>query len=288
MDKNNILVTRRSYQMKGGLFDQQLMKKGKGQVPIKGSDERLCSIEKYGGYNKATGTYFMLIESEDKKGNNIRTIEYVPLYLHTRIEKDEEAALQYFTKDRNLKNPRIVLKMIKIDTLFKVDGFCMWLSGRTENRLLFKGAMQLLLNSQDTQVLKRVIKFVQRQKDNKELKVIEQDKLSEEDLLHLYDVFLGKIQNTIYHSRLSAQEDTLAGKRDVFIELSKENKCIVISEILHMFQCQSSSADLKLIGGPGAAGIIKLNNNITNCKQISIINQSPTGIFKQEIDLKTI
>jgi len=36
MDKNNILVTRRSYQVKGGLFDQQLVKKGKGQVPVKG------------------------------------------------------------------------------------------------------------------------------------------------------------------------------------------------------------------------------------------------------------
>lgn len=288
MDKNNILVTRRSYQMKGGLFDQQLLKKGKGQVPIKSSDERLCNIEKYGGYNKATGTYFMLIESEDKRGNKIRTIEYVPLYLHTRIEKDEESALQYFAKDRNLKNPRIVLKMIKIDTLFKVDGFCMWLSGRTGNQLLFKGAEQLILNQSDAQTLKKVIKYVQRRKENKELKIVEQDKLSEADLLNLYDVFLDKIQNTIYHSRLSAQEDTLAGKRDAFIELGKENKCIVISEILHMFQCQSGSADLKLIGGPGAAGIIKLNNNITNCKQISIINQSPTGIFKQEIDLKTI
>ena len=26
-----------SYEVKGGLFDQQIMKKGKGQVPIKGT-----------------------------------------------------------------------------------------------------------------------------------------------------------------------------------------------------------------------------------------------------------
>ena len=50
-------------------------------VPIKGSDSRLSDIQKYGGYNKAAGTYFMLIESEDKKGQPMRTIEYVPLYL---------------------------------------------------------------------------------------------------------------------------------------------------------------------------------------------------------------
>ena len=63
MKKNNILVTRRIYEVKGGLFDQQIMKKGKGQIPIKGGDERLKNIYKYGGYNKASGAYFMLVKS---------------------------------------------------------------------------------------------------------------------------------------------------------------------------------------------------------------------------------
>ena len=44
MDKNNILVTRKAYEVNGGLFDRQIMKKGKGQIPIKGSDGRLADI----------------------------------------------------------------------------------------------------------------------------------------------------------------------------------------------------------------------------------------------------
>lgn len=288
MNKNNILVTRRSYEMKGGLFDQQLMKKGKGQVPVKSSDKRLCDIEKYGGYNKAAGTYFMLIESEDKKGDKIRTIEYIPLYLKTKIEQSEEETLQYLTNIRKLKNPRIVLNKIKIDTLFKVDGFYMWLSGRTENRLLFKGAMQLIINEQDARILKKITKYIVRKKENKDVKIVKQDKLDEIDLIHLYDVFLDKIRNTVYYSRLHVQETTLVEKRDIFINLGKEDKCTVLYEILHMFQCQSGAADLKLIDGPGKAGILVLNNNITKCKQIAIINQSPTGIYQQVIDLKTV
>ena len=102
MNKNNIFVTRRSYEVKGGMFDQQIMKKGKGQVPIKGSDERLNCIDKYGGYNKATGTYFMLVESEDKKGNRIRTIEFVPLYLRDKIEADENFTQEYLRIEREL------------------------------------------------------------------------------------------------------------------------------------------------------------------------------------------
>lgn len=288
MSKNNILVTRRSYQVRGGLFDQQLMKKGKGQVPVKGSDERLGSVKKYGGYNKAAGTYFMLVESEDKKGNKIRTIEYVPLYMRNKMEQEEAAAIQYLVKQQGLINPEILLKEIKIDSLFKVDGFYMWLSGRTEKRLLFKGANQLLLSKQDTVTLKKVIKFVQRRKDNKNLKIVEQDKLSQDDLLNLYDTFLYKIQHTVYHIRLGAQEKILTEKRNDFLELTIENQCVVLSEILHMFQCQSGAADLKLIGGPGKAGILVMNNNITKCSQVSIINQSPTGIYEQEIDLKKI
>ena len=87
MEKNNILVTRRSYEATGALFDQQIVKKGKGQVPIKSSDERLCDIQKYGGYNKEAGAYFVLAESEGKKGKKIRTIEYVPIRLKKEIQK---------------------------------------------------------------------------------------------------------------------------------------------------------------------------------------------------------
>lgn len=164
----------------------------------------------------------------------------------------------------------------------------MWLSGRTGNRLVFKGANQLLLSEQDARILKKVIKYVNRKKENKNAVPVEHDGLHEEDLIKLYDVFLDKIVNTVYNIRLSAQQKTLTDKKEMFCGLSNEDKCIVLSEILHMFQCQSGSADLKLIHGPGRAGILQLNNVISKCSQISIIHQSPAGIYEQEIDLKKI
>lgn len=285
MDKNNILVTRRSYEVKGGLFDQMIMKKGKGQIPIKGSDDRLSDINKYGGYNKAAGAYFMLVESQGKKGELQRTIEYVPIYLKTVIESSEESALEYLQKDRGLVCPRILLKKIKTDTLFKVDGFYMWLSGRTGKQLIFKGANQLLLDNGDQAVLKKVLKYVHRLKENKNLKITDKDEISEQDLLHLYDTFVDKLENSVYAKRLKLQGDTLIKKRDSFIALAIENKSIALSEILHLFQCQSTAANLKLIGGPASAGILVLNTNISNCKSVSIIHQSVTGIYEQEIDL---
>lgn len=285
MGKNNILVTRKAYEAKGELFDQQLKKKGKGQVAIKGSDARLSDIGKYGGYNKAKGAYFILVKSKDKKGREIRSIEFIPLYLKDRIEQSEEEVLKYLIHDRGLADPQVLLWKIKKDTLFNVDGFKMWLSARTGERLEFKGANQLILSTTDMKILKRVLKFVQRKRENKEEVLSLRDGVDEEDLLTLYDAFLGKIKNALYGKQLSVEEKTLTDKRSVFIELSKEEKCQILSEILHIFQCQSSTADLKIIGGSGSAGLLRMNKNITECCNISIINQSPTGVYEQEIDL---
>ncbi len=288
MQKNNILVTRRSYQVKGGFFDQQLMKKGKGQVAIKGSDSRLSGqegIEKYGGYNKANGSYFMLVLSKDKKGGDMRTIEYVPLYLCGKIEQDVESALQYLQTERKLKEPKILLSKIKIDSLLKINGFYVWLSGRQNEELRLKNANQLILSEKESADLKRVLKYVARHKENKDLKLNSYDGIKVEDLLSLYDTFQNKLQNSVYFLRFGKQAEVLRNNKKTFMSLSLESQCIVLAEILHFFQCQSGTADLRLIGGVGHAGSLTMGINITKLEQISIINQSPTGIYEQEIDL---
>lgn len=285
VSKNHILVTRKSYEVTGGLFDQQLMKKGKGQVPVKTSDERLGNIEKYGGYNKASGAYFMLVKSKNKKGEEQRTIEYVPIYLKHYIEESKENALDYLKNERKLNEPEILLAKIKIDTLFRVNGFYMWLSGRTGKQLVFKGANELLLEEPETLLLKKIVKYTQRRKENKDLKLTEWDNITDEELLALYDIFTEKLKHSVYAVRLGTQGKTLSEKRPAFEELSMEEKCIVLSEVLHLFQCQSGSANLKLIGGPASAGILYLNSNISDAGEILIINQSPSGIFEKRIDL---
>ena len=136
--------------------------------------------------------------------------------------------------------------------------------------------------------MKKILKFVNRQKENKNLLLVDNDEITEEMLIQIYDMFYEKIKNTVYNVRLSAQEKTLSDKKKNFLNLKKEEKCVVLSEILHLFQCQSTSANLKMIGGPGKAGILVMNNNISKCNKISIINQSPTGVFENEIDLLKI
>lgn len=291
MNKNDILITHRTYEGKGELFDQNILKKGKGQLPIKGSDERLAGSEgimKYGGYNSISGSYFMLVESEDKKGNKIRSIEYVPLYLKEQLERNDEMKLQYLEEQCGLKKPRILIHKIKMGTLFKIDGFKLIVTARTGNQLKFRGAIQLLLSFNETKLLKKIMKFLYRRKENKKLLITEKDGISDDKLIGLYDTFLDKLSTTLYKTFLSEQEETLSKGRDLFIKLTKEDKCFVLSEILHLFQCNASKANLTLINGKGNAGIIKMTKNISSSKQILIIYQSPTGIYEKEIDLSKL
>lgn len=290
MGKNNILFTRKAYEVRGKLFNQQLVKKGNGQIPIKGNsyDDRLAMKEKYGAYDSANGTYFMLVESEDKKGNKIRTLEFVPVYLAKELEKSEEATIRYCVEKLELKNPNIRIRKIKIDSLFNVDGFRMHLSGRTVKRLVFKCAEQLILDGESQKILKKTAKVSADYKANKNIKISDKMELTDEMLIKLYELLYKKLKDTVYNIRLSTQVTTLESGKEKFEKLSLLDKCLVIEEILHLFQCQSSGANLSSIGGATTAGKLVLNNEISRCDKVEIINQSITGFYEQVIDLKTI
>lgn len=293
MSKNNIMFTRYSYEAKGGLFKQQLVKKGKGQVPIKGSDSRLTSLLedgrlKYGGYNEAAGAYYMLVESKGKKDEFIRTIEFIPVYLASKFENDRQALIEYCINICNLKEPKIILYKIKKDTLFCIDGFYMYLSSRSGNQIIFKNANQLCICKEDELLIKSMAKFLERKKENKGIVISEKDGITKNRLIELYDIFYSKLEKTVYSKCYSSQRKTLKEGREKFLSLNNEEKCEVLMEILHLFQCKNGSANIKMIGGSGRAERISKSSNITKINDIKIIYQSPTGFFEQVIDLQKI
>lgn len=290
MRKNSILFTRKSYEVKGGLFDQQIVKKGKGQVSIKGGaeDTRLASIEKYGGYNSVSGAYFILVRSDDKKGNPMVSLKHVPVYLAKKLEASQENMLQYCRKELELIHPKILVPKIKMDTLLEVDGFRMHLSGRTGKQLLCKGANQLIVSEEMQKTIKKVGKVCADYAINKKVDISDRMELRETDLRGLYDIFQNKLKHTIYGKRLSAQINVLEKGKEKFECLSKVEQCLVLNEILHLFQCRSSLSDLTLIGGSKHAGKIRLNSNISKLERVYVINQSITGFYEQVIDLKAL
>ena len=138
-------------------------------------------------------------------------------------------------QQRGLKNPIVLLNKIRIDTLFNVDGFHMWLSARAGKQLIFKGANQLVLSDTDEATLKKVIKFINRRKENKNVEIYSSDGLTSEMLREVYDTFLEKIRNTIYGIRLKAQEKTLSSGIEAFEKLRIEDQCSKVFSSLALY-----------------------------------------------------
>ena len=182
----------------------------------------------------------------------------------------------------------IKIARIKINTLFSVDGFRMHLSGRTNKQLIYRGANQLVLTEELQQIVKRVGKYCADYKVNKGVVLSEKSNLTETELVRLYYEFLNKLQDSVYAKRLSAQMDTLSNGRKKFLELTNEEKCLVLFEIIKLFQCTSQKANLSAIGGPSSAGTLVMNSDISNLPDIKIIHQSVTGFYEKVIDLKNI
>lgn len=207
MRKNNILFTRMPLEGKGGLFDQNIMKKGKGQVPLKG-DSPISDIGKYGGYNKASIAYMMLVQAEEK-GKPVYLLESIPNYVKNKLISDKERqayCVRTWTAQGNkYRHPQILIPKIRIQSLFEIDGFKAHISGKTDDRFVMRNAQELCMDNALAGALKNVLKFIHRKTVQKDAVITEYDGVSDDNTLALYDFFVDKLSSSIYGKKFATQ-----------------------------------------------------------------------------------
>ena len=238
--------------------------------------------EKYGGYNKLTGAYFCLVEHTQKK-KRVRSIETVMLMHKNWYESNP---VSYCTQYLGLIEPKILIPCIKINSLISYDGFRMHISGRSKNDILYKNANQFVIAPEWNAYIKRCSKYLERCKsENKEIEITSHDKLSKEQNKELYNVLLYKLENTFYNKQYNTVTKKIKEGIDIFYNLSCCEQIQVCLQILNLFRCNATTANLKLINGSERTGIITNTKNLSNKKQVLIINQSITGVFEKSVDL---
>lgn len=291
MKKNDIQYTRyatvNKHGQNGGFFNQMPVSKDDNpSVPLK----KGLPTEKYGGYKTLTPAYFSLVESENKKGEKIRSIETVPLYLAEQFEQGKASFEKYCEEQLGLKKPRVILPKIKKDSLLVINKFPMHLRGMSEAQILTQGAVQLCVSEEYEEYMKKIEKYIQRNVEYKGKDLLpidsEWDGVSKSQNLDLYDVLCGKLNNTIYKYRPNNQGEELMSLREKFMQLSCEEECIVLNEILWFLRCKpTTTADLRMLGKSKNTGKMRVNKIISKHKSAILINQSVTGLFEQKIDL---
>ena len=70
-----------------------------------------------------------------------------------------------------------------------------------------------------------------------------------------------------------------------FVNLNPLDQAKILLEIIKIFKCDRQTADFKMLSGTGARGIISRLNDITNNDSVYLINQSPTGLYENKVDL---
>lgn len=293
MKKNNIQYTRYAATNKtgqnGGFFDQNPVGKNQNPgVPLK----KGLDVNKYGGYNTVTPAYFSLVESEDKKGTLIRSIEAVPLYLKKQFESGESDFAEYCEKVYGLKNPRVIMGQIKKDVCLVINKFPMHLRGTTGKQLLLQGAVQLCLDEEFEKYFKKVEKYIQRNRERTDkgnlLEIGPKEGITKEQNLSFYLELCRKQKETIYQYRPNNKYKFLMEAKEKFEKLSCEEQCVVLNEILWLLKCKPNVADFSLIGGASRAGVISVNKIVSNYTSVVLKNQSVTGLYEQTIDLLKI
>ena len=283
MAKNNILLTRRAAEESGGLFDQQIVSQGKGQTPVKSSDPRMAGGH-YGQYNRLKGAFFCLVEHTEKK-KRVRSLEAVYLMHRALYIKDPE---RYCREVLSLKEPKIIIPRIKINSLISYNGFRMHISGRTGSRIILKNANPLVLEPLWNQYVKNISKYLERCAAAKQdLEITRFDGITEAENISLYNKLKSKLENSLYVIKYETVSKTLAESEYDFQKLSCSDQCRVLIQILNLFANNASIADLKLLNGKSGVGILRISKNIApeNDNKIILIHQSVTGFYEQEIDL---
>lgn len=297
LSKGGILFTRYSFCRKGGLFNQNIVnkneckkaiKKGELALPIKIDGSKELSAEKYGGYKGINRSFYSYIEYEDKKGNKLRAIKGIPLYVILNSDDEEESIKKYIEKNINFKNPIILIPKIKINSLFEIDGYPLHLSGRTDNsRLIMKSAVQLKLDYKFYNYIKRILKYACEKSEDANME--EKLKITKEKNLEIYEELYKKMEVGIYSKRpkLDKVKEFVKEGKEKFKGLSIYNQSKQIKNILKIFNTTSDGIDLKNIGAKSdGTGKLLVNKVVTNYyKRVVLINQSPTGLFERRIDL---
>jgi len=276
--KNNPIVTFVPFQQKGVLFNLQLMKKGKGQLPIKNGKD----VNKYGGYNKVTGAFYCVVGHEV---NNKKVISIMPVYAYLVNEYSRDP-IKYCEDVLNLKNPKMIVEKVLNGALLEINGSRVMITGRTGSRNVYKHAYEFVADNEHSAYLKKLSKYIDRCVVEKD--VLPYDnflELSKESNLEIYDWFIHRLSTNIYANLLKNLLNDLEKYRDKFSKMDNLLQAKILVELLKAFKCDRQCPSIKELNGNQTSGIINFNSTISSMKSVILIHQSVTGLFEVKQDL---
>lgn len=298
LTKNSVHYTRYAFERKGGLFDQQPLRAASGLIERKAG----LDTEKYGGYNKSTASYFLLVKYIEAGKKPKQDVMFVPIDLmeSERIMDNKAYAKEYVrnTIAQIIGKPRDVvqevsfplgMRKIKVNTLLTFDGFEATLASKSSKgqKIVFGSMMPLFVAGKKEQYIKRLESFYKKKKQNNSLLVDEvYDKITKEENRELFLFLTNKVKEMPYCLIFGSQLQVLHDKENEFKNLKLEQQVETLLNVLSIFKTgRTTGCDLKALGGAGQAGIFtessKLSNWKKSYKDVRIVDISAAGLHRK-------
>ena len=291
VEKNNAHLTQYAFCRHGKYFDQNPVKKGADLIPRKAG----LSTEKYGGYNKTTASFFMLVKYKAGKKQDIVVLPIELLFVD-QCMKNHDYADQYvkeqIEKIYNVKVDKIEFPLgdrkLKINTIFAIDGFRFALSSK-ENRgknIIASPMMAFSGNGSWQNYLHHIDSFSSKHKENNNIVYDEKhDKVRKDKNIELYDMYINKLKSSVYAKRPRNPLKILEDGRETFCKLEIVEQIEIIQSIHQVFGRASGGVNLLGIGGKKSSGKTSLSAALSNLgknyKEVYIIDPSVTGLWEK-------
>lgn len=283
MKRNDILWTRMSYIESGEISDLQIVgktQKSDGILPIK-HGKRLAQIDKYGGYNSIKGAHFALIECKGKKGELQRRIVSIPQIYKKNVAK--------YVRSK-YAGAKVIIPVIRYKAVISVDNVLMHIANKTGNSIGFQHMYQLIFNGDDCVGFKRVFNVIKKINSDAKYEITEKiDGVSAENNKRLFESFGAKKGLLGNIPELGKNIERVLEYEGSFNELDVVTQSKTLGELFKAFSCSIENGNLSsFIPKAKSVGNIRINNDISQCQSCCLINQSPTGLYEEHIDLKTV
>lgn len=291
--RNSIAVTRYSYTEKGQFYDQTVY--GKEDKGIR-APRKECfpynQTEKYGGYKSLTTACFAIVQSTDKKGNTVKTIEAIPVLANYKTKGNITLLEKYLEENMGLNNAKILPPLMKIKSLIKVNGFPVYIAGVTGDRFVVHNAVQWFTDQNTEKYIKALVTL--NEWDKKQLIA---DRNQEQYIMHtnrfnnhkvvidrqsnekMYNTLIEQMKKPIYSgiSATASLTSKLTDKKSVFNSLDTMDQVKVLLQCIRFLKCNAECPDLSLLSEGSTCGKMLINKNITN-NVIELVHQSPSGL----------
>ena len=267
----------------------------KDVAPYNLKDEN--GLYKYGGYSNVQRAYFTALEYTDGKKRK-KVILGVPVMTEYQAKGNPEKIKEYFENVEGLKDVKILVPKIKMDSLISYNGYKAYITGAADNRITFSNAVQWFTNSEIDNYVKGIDKLLAMAKDGKISTVEQQSEefevytnrfgvrkivIDKENNLKLFESIIKQINLKAYQAVTAFQtlKTVMENKKDVFNSLTvlEQAKCL-FNIIGYVRRGGSSGLDLTNIGESSTCCKLRVSYNIADV-DFAIIHQSPCGLIER-------